>query len=575
MSENKLLVAALRYAELGYPVFPCGADKRPLTRQGFKDATTDSRKIEGWWKRWPDACIGLATARLLVVDIDGAANPWLSGQPEHAADLASAPTSMTPSGGRHHIFRRPEGVKWRCSTGKLAPQVDTRTAGGYIVVPPSTRPEGAYRWVDGIAIEEPPTELPLPPAWLVNALNAILPRTGAEKSTSPAIEPAPSRIADAPLIERAERYIDKMPPAIQGSGGSGATYTAACALVNGFGLDESTALGILTRRYNPRCEPEWSEVELLHKVTDAATKPHERPRGYLRDESLRVEPAPPAAGKTAKPKRAAIEPYVPFPTRLLPEPMREFVEATAAAMRCDASYAALPLLAAAASAIGTTRQLRLKRTWPALAILWTATVGESGTLKTPPFKAAVRALRKRQGRAMKEHSEAERKYLDDVAYYEKALAVWKRSKDPLELPPVKPEPPVAVRYVVSDCTVESLAPILLDNPRGVLMARDELAGWFGSFDKYSGGGTAGSADAAHWLSMHNGEAIIVDRKTDTADGLCPAGCRIHNGGHSTQDSFEVPRAGPPRRWNARAATPGMATPPTEAVDGRRRARASG
>src|SRR6185503_14154793 len=44
-----------------------------------------------------------------------------------------------------------------------------------------------------------------------------------------------------------------------------------------------------------------------------------------------------------------------------------------------------------------------------------------------------------------------------------------------------------------------------------LMARDELAGWIGSFDRYSGG--KGGADSAHWLSMHNGESIVVDRKT--------------------------------------------------------------
>lgn len=77
-------------------------------------------------------------------------------------------------------------------------------------------------------------------------------------------------------------------------------------------------------------------------------------------------------------------------------------------------------------------------------------------------------------------------------------------------PPEKPEPPQAVRYVVSDTTVEALAPLLQENPRGLLLARDELAGWIGSFDRYSGG--KGGADAAHWLSMHNGESILVDRK---------------------------------------------------------------
>jgi hypothetical protein len=65
---------------------------------------------------------------------------------------------------------------------------------------------------------------------------------------------------------------------------------------------------------------------------------------------------------------------------------------------------------------------------------------------------------------------------------------------------------------VSDTTVEALAPILLANPRGVLLARDELAGWIGSFDRYAGKGKAG-ADEANWLTMFGGESIVVDRKT--------------------------------------------------------------
>jgi hypothetical protein len=64
---------------------------------------------------------------------------------------------------------------------------------------------------------------------------------------------------------------------------------------------------------------------------------------------------------------------------------------------------------------------------------------------------------------------------------------------------------------VSDTTVEALAPILLGNPRGVLLARDEINGWLASFDRYAKGGKGG--DSAHWLSMHNAESMTVDRKT--------------------------------------------------------------
>lgn len=166
--SNSLLDAALRYAELGYRVFPCvPGGKTPLTTNGFHDAATDPEQIERWWTANPSANIGLATEGLLVVDVDGRDNPWLSDQPERRLDLAAAPTSMTPRGGRHHVFRQPEGQAWRSTAGKLAERVDTRANGGYIVVPPSVMADGlVYEWVNGLELDVSQDRLPEPPAWL-------------------------------------------------------------------------------------------------------------------------------------------------------------------------------------------------------------------------------------------------------------------------------------------------------------------------------------------------------------------------------------------------------------------------
>jgi Protein of unknown function (DUF3987) len=120
-------------------------------------------------------------------------------------------------------------------------------------------------------------------------------------------------------------------------------------------------------------------------------------------------------------------------------------------------------------------------------------------------------VRERQGKALDRYAEAMKLYEADVARWEKDMADWKKGKAAGD-PPAKPELPQAERFIVSDTTVEALAPILLANPRGVLLARDELAGWIGSFDRYAGKGKAG-ADSANWLSMFSAESIIVDRKT--------------------------------------------------------------
>ena len=172
--DQALLEAALRYVELGYPVFPCApGGKAPLTEHGFQDATSDAEQIEAWWQEHPQANVGVPTQGLLVVDIDRADNPWLADQPERLLELAVAPIALTPGGGKHYIFRQPAEKSWRSTAGRLGPRVDTRADGGYIVAPPSVRPDGAYRWAEGMALDVSPEDLPEPPAWLVGQLDRL------------------------------------------------------------------------------------------------------------------------------------------------------------------------------------------------------------------------------------------------------------------------------------------------------------------------------------------------------------------------------------------------------------------
>lgn len=177
-TSNPLLEAALIYARVGLPVFPCAAGgKVPLTEHGFLDATTDPARIEAWWREHPRANIGMSMRGMLVVDadaVDRRPNPWLDGEPEKQLDLAAAPMSITPRGGQHHLFRRPSGKAWRCTESKLAPKVDTRTDGGYIVVPPSIREDGrAYRWQPTLELDVPLEQLPEPPGWLIERLDEV------------------------------------------------------------------------------------------------------------------------------------------------------------------------------------------------------------------------------------------------------------------------------------------------------------------------------------------------------------------------------------------------------------------
>lgn len=182
MSLKRSIVqeAAHRYAELGYPVFPClPGGKQPLTEHGFHDASTDANQIDAWWAETPAANIGIPTEGLLVLDID-VESTWLHERPDWELELAVAPLSMTPSGGRHSIFRQPSGTHWRCTQSVIAPHVDTRGDGGLFVAPPSALPGGrAYRWALGNELDVPREALPEPPNWLSEILDRIAePRNG-------------------------------------------------------------------------------------------------------------------------------------------------------------------------------------------------------------------------------------------------------------------------------------------------------------------------------------------------------------------------------------------------------------
>jgi hypothetical protein len=178
---NVFFAEALRLAGMGFAIFPCRpGEKRPATKHGLHEASRDPDQIRSWWQRWPNANIGLRCDGLLVVDIDPQGLEWPGEARAREIKARKPPLQRTPRNGCHLFFRLPVGAPWRCSTGRLAPGVDTRGPGGYVLVSPSVVGGRHYQWLRPL---RPVDELPLPPEWLCRELDRIS-------------RPAPARLAD-------------------------------------------------------------------------------------------------------------------------------------------------------------------------------------------------------------------------------------------------------------------------------------------------------------------------------------------------------------------------------------------
>lgn len=150
------LEAAIKYAtKYGWAVFPVRPEtKRPYTPHGCLDAKKDVGAIRAWWRKWPEASVGIATgsaSNLIVIDEDVDDDKGIDGihsvrmwEKSHG-DLPETVTAITGRGG-YHLYYHYTGKDLKNRAG-LLDGVDIRGEGGYVVAPPSTHPNGTeYQW---------------------------------------------------------------------------------------------------------------------------------------------------------------------------------------------------------------------------------------------------------------------------------------------------------------------------------------------------------------------------------------------------------------------------------------------
>ncbi|MBK9156757.1 MAG: AAA family ATPase [Micropruina sp.] len=292
-----ILDAALSWAARGFRVFPITpGDKVPPKGLAWKDeATTDAAKIRSWWAFEPNYNYAVAAGGgTLIVDVDAGKNGFAALLD---LDIPDTLTVKTPGGGMHLYLHGPDVQN---SVDRIAPGIDIRSAGGYVVGPGSVfaDPGGkkGYTGTYHVADSRAPAE----------AAPGFVLVCGEPKQR----EHGPAMSVDEPddIVFAIHYLLKDAPVAIEGRGGNNTTYAVAARVIE-IGVSAERAADLMAEHWNERCLPPWSREELLGIARNAETYAQRRQgSGGITaaagdwSDAVVLPPAPPpsAAGKFDK-----------------------------------------------------------------------------------------------------------------------------------------------------------------------------------------------------------------------------------------------------------------------------------
>ena len=276
LRHAELLNAALAYAALGWKVFPircpvftesgvrCSCGKKSCNKPGRhphisqypKAATTNDNVIDGWWKEWPDANVGILTGRdsgIFVLDVDprNDGDESLERLERKHGRLPKTVTAISGGGGRHYYFPHPGGqVKSHDGAfGPDYPGLDIKADGGCIFAPPSLHETGnKYEWVEGLKPQH--TKLAPLPGWILKQIrNKKTKRTKGRKGQA-------DQLSQTPIFSEGRRNNSMM---------------KAAGSLNQFCHSQTEIFQHLVLFNQDRCDPPLSESE-VRSVANSAHK---------------------------------------------------------------------------------------------------------------------------------------------------------------------------------------------------------------------------------------------------------------------------------------------------------------
>jgi hypothetical protein len=259
--------------------------------------------------------------------------------------------------------------------------------------------------------------------------------------------------------------------------------------------------------------------DIPRAVSTARSKLGDQQEGQS-EESARWTESAPLWPEPAPLLKDELETAPKFPVEFLPGPLSEFACDATDRMQCPVDIVAIPLIIGAATAIGKDFRLAPKAhdDWTERPCLWGGVILPSGQMKTPALQKGLRPIRLLEAEFHRQHEKEMKEYEGKLALADYREKCWKEAskrtaRTGADMPerPELPVPPRVRRITTSDVTQESLIDLIEQNHRGLMLFRDQLSGWFSSFNQYRPG-----ADRQFYLECHGGGAFPKDRRAGSA-----------------------------------------------------------
>ena len=197
------------------------------------------------------------------------------------------------------------------------------------------------------------------------------------------------------------------------------------------------------------------------------------------------------SGKTA---------VISFPLEIFPKAIRDIIEALEEYENYNVDFTAASFLTVFAAAMGNTWSVRFMTGWISRPIIYMVLVGSPSCGKTPPLQQAVAPLLKLDG-------EYDMIYCKEMETYRRWERMSAKQREKLSAPD-EMEMPRRKCHVVVDSTVEAMIAAMRDNPRGVLIYKDEIDSLLSNFNRYNG------SDESYFLSLFSGTPFKYSRKSN-------------------------------------------------------------